>query len=230
MSEKNINILLIDDDKNFRKILVIRLKSKYKYCSITEAEDLESARLILSKEEFNLVILDQHLPDGTGSEFLTEPFLMNTPVLSMSSDEAPEIPGTTMLKGARFFLSKKNVSEAFFLPLTESLIERSRIEKEIETAKKSQTVLETVKTLLGTLRHEINNPLGAVFGAMYVLKSTDGNNISEENKKALQLIHESSLRIKNVLEALSQATELELVDKATEKLFLIPGDSKWDKK
>ncbi len=232
MTDSHLKILIIDDDKNFRKILSMRLKSRYKNCSIQEAGTLDSARKILTEilneKTFDLIILDQHLPDGTGSDFLSEEATSTTPVLSMSSDEAPEIPATTLVKGARFFLSKKNVSEPFFLPLTESLIERSQVEKKMRETARSAEILESVKTLLRTLRHEINNPLGAVFGAMYVLRSD--STLSEDNSRALHLIHESTQRIKKVLDALSETTELEIVDKATEKLFQIPGDPEWNKK
>lgn len=228
MSDSHIKILLIDDDKNFRKILSIRLKSRYKNCELLEAPNLHMGQQYISENpDLDLIILDQHLPDGTGSEFLASQDIGFIPVLSMSSDDAPEIPAATLMKGARFFLAKKNVSEPFFLPLTASLIERSHIEKKIQDAERSAHILSSVKTLLRTLQHEINNPLGALLGGVYVLQSS--KNLNEDEIKAIALMNESTMRIKKVLDKLAETTELELVNKATETLYQIPGDPDWTK-
>jgi DNA-binding NarL/FixJ family response regulator len=228
MHEK-VKILIIDDDKNFRKILSMRLRSGYADGVFHQTQDLREAKVALLKESpFDLLILDQHLPDGTGSDFLTDELIGDTPVLCMSSDNAPEIPATTLKQGARFFLSKNRVSESFFIPLTKSLIERAHFEKEMRSAIRSAEILESVRTLLRTLQHEINNPLGALFGATYVLQSSEGSD--EDRKKALELVQKSSTRIKHVLDKLSETAELETVSKATETLYQIPGDPSWEKK
>jgi CheY-like chemotaxis protein len=229
MNTNKTTILIIDDDRNFRKILSIRLKNGFPSCRIIEMEDLESASAFLeNNNNIDLIILDQHLPDGTGTEFLENRIPRSIPVLSMSSDEAPEIPAATLLKGARFFLTKKNVSEPFFIPLAASLVDRSAIERKMNEAARSAEILESVRTLLRTLQHEINNPLGALFGGMYVLQSD--KNLSNDSKEALELANESARRIKKVLDALSETAELEAVHKATETVYHIPGDPDWSKK
>jgi CheY-like chemotaxis protein len=222
MQEDKHTFLIIDDDRNFRKILSIRLRSAYKNCTIHEAEDLQTAHTLLKDSaKYDLILLDQHLPDGTGSEFLQTPSPADIPVLSMSSDDAPEIPATTLIRGARFFLPKKNVSDSFFLPLLDSLIQRAKIEKKIQESERSAHILESVKTLLRTLQHEINNPLGALLGAIYVLRSDTA--LNKDGLDALKIIDNSTMRIKKVLDALSETAELEVVNKATEALFSNTG-------
>lgn len=115
-------ILLIDDDNSFRKLLSVRLKSFIAEPVFTEFDHLASARKFLQEQEslpFELVVLDQHLPDGSGSDFLAEGWFQDIAVLSVSSDDAPEIPGQSITAGAGYFLSKKSISEPLFAPLFE---------------------------------------------------------------------------------------------------------------
>jgi len=224
----NLNILIVDDDKSFRRILQLRLKSYYPSLLITESQTISEAQDIINKNSsFDLLILDQHLPDGRGADLLVNNPQITMPVLALSSDEDSNLPADTVTKGARFFLSKSQVSQSFFLPLVDAIIQRARIEKEAHNALRSREILDSIRTLLRTLQHEIHNPLGAVFGAMYLLQSEKSS--EKDKKKAIELIEQSSQRIKTVIEKLYETAELEKVTKGDEILYQIPGDPSWEK-
>lgn len=223
-------ILIVDDDPAFRKILQLRLKSFLGECDIQICDCLTAARNFLnthSIDDFDLIVLDQHLPDGTGTELLNEGIFQGMGVLSVSSDEAPEIPGASLEAGASFFMSKKDISDALFQPLVRGIISRNKLQKELNTARLDATVVDTIKTLVGTLKHEINNPLGAVLGAAYLIRNQD--NASPEQIEAAELVESSGQRIKHVLDQLANAIDLELVNKANHRVFHIPGDEPWEK-
>jgi response regulator of citrate/malate metabolism len=224
-------ILIIDDDLSFKKIVEMRLKAIMPDASVTHFASLTEVRANLrtpESQDFDLIVIDQHLPDGRGSELLAEGWFRDKAILSVSSDNAPEIPGATVQAGATFFLSKRSVSEPLFKPLILGIIDRNRLSKELEQAKLNQAVIDTVKTLVGTLRHEINNPLGAVLGAAYLLSTAQGS--TPEQKEAAELVESSGKRIKHVLEQLCKAVELDSVNKANQKVFHIPGDKAWETK
>jgi len=223
------HVLIIDDDPSFRKILEKRLSSFIKELVVTSFDSLAQARAKLAELkplQFDLVVMDEHLPDGRGADFIAEGWFESLAVLSMSSDEAPEIPGSAISKGATYFLGKTNISEPLFKPLVQGLIDRNRIQRQLDAARINSTIIDTVKTLVGTLRHEINNPLGAVLGAAYVLQRNQ--TASAEQKEAAGLVESSGKRIKHVLEQLCKAIEVEPVTKANHKVFHIPGDEPWD--
>lgn len=223
--------LIIDDDSAFRMILEKRLASFIPGLSVTCFDSLEKSRQYLRELKdpaLDLVMIDEHLPDGRGADFIAEGWFRNIAVISVSSDDAPEIPGNTMQAGANFFLSKRSVSEPLFKPLVLGVIDRNRMQQQLKKVEISNTILETVKTLVGTLRHEINNPLGAVLGAAYVLRRSEG--VTAEQKEAVELVESSGKRIKHVLDQLCHAIEVEPVTKANHKVFHIPGDSPWESK
>jgi len=229
----DIRVLLIDDDLAFRKLVSIRIKSFFEKITFSECDNLTDARKFLEDNEkpyFDLVVLDQHLPDGKGTELLAEGWFDELAVLSVSSDDAPEIPGASITAGATYFLSKKDIGEPLFSPLVKGIIDRNKIQRKLIQTKVDEKVIDLVKTHIGTLQHEINNPLGAVLGAAYLLKNAPG--ISAEQQEAARLVEQSGNRIKYVLDQICDAmkinSELEQVVKAKHKVFHIPGDEPWD--
>lgn len=223
------NILIIDDDASFKKILEVRLKSFLSPIQITSFDRLEKARDFLSKETaktFDLIILDEHLPDGRGLELLQEGWFENQAVLSVSSDDAPEIPGANIKAGATYFLDKSHTTQPLFEPLVRGIIERNQLQQELTRVQLDAAIINTVKTLVSTLKHEINNPLGAVLGAAYLLRNNPAAN--DEQRQAAELVESSGIRIKHVLEQLCKTVAVEPVQKANQKVFHIPGDKPWD--
>ena len=223
-----LRVLIVEDDQSFRKVLEIRLRSWRRDLVFTFAPSIADARKALADaaDKFGLVLLDHHLPDGKGLELTSDPRLAEATVLAVSSDDAPDLPGSTVKAGAQHFLYKRQVTEPLFIPLLEALLERKRLEQEALAARLRESQLETIRTLLATLRHEINNPLGAVLGGAYILRAA--GELGEEQAQALRLIEASGNRIKHVLTQLCDAAELETVRKAREQMFQVPGDKPWE--
>lgn len=223
-------VLIVEDDAAFRKVVEIRLRGWKEDVDISSAVTLTEARKILDDPDahFDLVILDQRLPDGAGPELFDHAKLKEAAVLAVSADEAPDIPGAALKAGAQHFLGKRQVTEPLFIPLVEALLARRKLEAELLAARIRETKMSTITVLLATLRHEINNPLGAVLGGAYLVRS--GGTLDDDQKKALRLIEASGNRIKHVLRQLCDAAELEEVVKAQEPVFQVPGDAPWDAK
>ena len=224
----SIKVFLLEDDAGFKRILELKLKSFMPNCEFSTFDTVEKARTFLRAQkiiDFDLVILDQHLPDGRGNDLLSEGWFEGTGVLSVSSDDSPEMPGASIEAGASYFLNKSNVSQALFEPLVRGIMERNRLQRELSQAKLNQAVMESVRTLVSTLRHEINNPLGAVLGAAYLLRNSP--QATKDQVEAAELVESSGKRINHVLKQLCDAIELEGVTKANQKVFHIPGDEPW---
>ena len=223
-----IRVLIVDDDSSFSNIVQMRLKSWRSDAKIVTAETIAAAQSVLaSQAAFNLVILDHHLPDGIGTSLLDHEKLEHTAVLAVSSDEHPEIPAKSMQAGARYFLGKRQVTDKLFIPLLDALMARQQLEEQLMAERIKQSTLDTIKVLVATLEHEINNPLGAVLGGAYLVKAS--GELGHEQRQALQLIEESGQRIKHVLHQLRTTMDLEPVTKGHVQTFHIPGDKPWPK-
>ena len=223
------NVLIIEDDSSFRKLLEVKLKSFLEEPSFTHFSRISEAREFLQKgnaPHFSLVVLDQNLPDGKGISLLQEGLLAGLTVLAMSSDDDPQMPGANISAGAAYFLGKSRISEPLFKPLVLGIIDRNRLQTELSDAKLQLAIMDTVKTLVSTLKHEINNPLGAVLGAAYLLKSVP--NSSKKEVELAELVESSGARIKAVMDQLSEAVSVKPVMKANHKVFHIPGDKPWE--
>lgn len=228
-SQEILKVLIIDDDLQFRKLLQLRLKAVFPMIDFLVFDSLEATRKEFARHErleFDLVIIDQHLPDGRGTDFLQEGHFADLAVLSISSDDTPDLPATSLLAGAMYFLKKEDSSAPLFAPLVRGLVDRNRIQKKLRLAELDHAIVESVKTLVGTLRHEINNPLGAVLGAAYLLRVS--KTATPEEREAATLIDMSGKRIKTVLDQLCNAMEFETVEKARHTVFAIPGDEPWE--
>jgi DNA-binding NarL/FixJ family response regulator len=231
MNEELINILIIDDDDNFRNILTKRIKFFMPNSNFTEFSRIAVAEEFLNKEtkeKWDLVILDEQLPDGRGYDLLVKGYFTDLAVITISSDKDPKTPGRVMSAGASFFLDKLSIKEDLFEPLIKGIIDRNRIQKELTKSKLEQHKIDTVKTLVGTLRHEINNPLGAVLGGAYLIKQSESS--TPDQVEAARLVEDSGKRIKYVLDQLCKAIELDSIAKANQKVFHIPGDAPWEEK
>ena len=123
-------------------------------------------------------------------------------------------------------MSKTQIGEPLFQPLVRGIIDQNRLRRKLTETKLKSVASETVRRLVATLRHEINNPLGAVLGAAYLLRTS--STASPEQVQAASLVEESGQRIKLVLDKLCEEIELEPVEKAHQQVFQIPGDKPWE--
>lgn len=64
-----MKILVIDDSKTFRHILVKYLMD-FGYTDIIAVSTAEEAQVIVSQQTINLILCDWHMPGKTGLEFL----------------------------------------------------------------------------------------------------------------------------------------------------------------
>ena len=69
MSKPTPRILHVEDDQDFQNFIGLTLKDRG---DITQAATLEEASRLVKQEEFDLILLDLTLPDGSGMELVNQ--------------------------------------------------------------------------------------------------------------------------------------------------------------
>ncbi|MFC4698584.1 SpoIIE family protein phosphatase [Glaciecola siphonariae] len=104
-----MRVLIIEDDSLFAEILQTFLEDNQ--CTTIVAENIESAKLQLQTSVFQFALLDNHLPDGDGINFIE--YLKNDlphdkplPVMMITADENQNLMLDAFERGADDFLVK----------------------------------------------------------------------------------------------------------------------------
>ncbi|MBI3876648.1 MAG: response regulator [Verrucomicrobia bacterium] len=106
---KTASILVVDDSRTLRKLLV-RSLNEQGYHNITEAVDGQNALELARQREFDLVLLDIEMPvmDGFGvlKNLMDDPVLRDLPVIVISGQEQEESAVRCIEMGAEDYLPK----------------------------------------------------------------------------------------------------------------------------
>lgn len=123
IQKSNKSVLIIEDnqpDALFIKRLLNKQISPFFNFTSDHAENLESAILKLETNEYDVVLLDLHLPDSVGMETLEKikPFT-EKPIIVTTGTNDPQWAFNVLKEGAQDYLIKEEITDSF---LTKSLV------------------------------------------------------------------------------------------------------------
>ncbi len=162
-----LRILIIEDDEDhaFLEADILNDELDCQVTVIASKADLEETNL----ETQDIVLLDFNLPDATGSELLNIiREKTDIPVIIITAQKEMQIAISTLKKGANDFLEKspqniailpKTVKNVYAEYLQDKKIQTQELEEEM-----LQTRIETLRQILTTLAHYINNSTTTISG------------------------------------------------------------------
>jgi NtrC-family two-component system response regulator AlgB len=103
---RRLDVLVVDDEKNIRSVLVACLESAR--CKVTEAASLASARAAIERAHFDLVFLDLRVGEASGLDFLPQ-LVQRSPssdVVIITAFATIATAVDAIQKGARDYLPK----------------------------------------------------------------------------------------------------------------------------
>ena len=185
-----IKILILDDNRidreACRRHLSRNAAEKYDF---VEHNALDGAMDIVRREEPDCILLDYHLHDGNGVEFLTqlaeEGGPKRFPVVMLTGTGSEAIAVQVMKAGAQDYIVKdrlntellqKTVETAIYKAQTARLLDQQRVEME-RLFREAQEANSRKDQFLAALSHELRTPLTPVLAA---ITSTDPTRTSVE--------------------------------------------------
>ncbi len=189
-------ILIVDDEEVVRNLFSFCLERNY-VCS--QASSVAEALELLNETEFELIITDLMMPELTGVDLLDRVMEVapDTPVIMASGVDDPQNALEAVRRGAFDYLIKPCDMDELELTV-ERALERRRLKLEARQSKldlesrnrqlahgkaelerlQAQIVQQEKMASLGQLAagiaHEINNPVGFIYGNLGILKKSVG--------------------------------------------------------
>jgi FixJ family two-component response regulator len=173
-----IRILIIEDDEDYafleKDILTDELD-----CTINivcSKESLKSEDILKS----DIVLLDFNLPDITGDEILEIiREKIDIPVIIITGDEQLQIAIKTFKHGATDFLIKSPQNIALLPQIVKRILNEYKNKKLLEEERKEKEALnikiETLRQVLTTLAHYINNSTTTIYGYAQLCEQDPSN-------------------------------------------------------
>ncbi len=201
-------ILLVEDNHADARLLEISLEDSPEF-KLTHVSSLEEARGQLTRQVYDLVLLDLHLPDGTGQESfdIMRRRAFNTPIVVMTGLDDGETGRELVKRGAQDFLVKGEVDEATLARCLRYAIERYANELSLREAREEAIEASRAKSdFLAGMSHEIRTPMNSILGmADLLLEST----LSQEQENYLRVIQNSSEALLELINGILDLSKIE---------------------
>lgn len=205
---QGVRLLVVDDDPLFRSSLkrMVRLMKYLHVVRVFEAEDGAEALAMLQEEPVELIVLDYHMPRGSGlhwmEQMLSSPGAPAVVVATGQGDESVAVEA--MRRGAADYLAKGGMGlaelERALLNAQEVRELRNQLrvrEEQLLRAERHRVMIES----LGAACHHLGQPATIMLQYLEILRS------SEQDPDKLEMIGvclESAERMRDVLRKLQR--------------------------
>jgi len=148
--DQKINMLSVEvSDDDFEQIS--RIISGQNKINMSRAKDVESAVELLGKNRFGLILLEVHLPDGSGLDFLR---IINEkgfdiPVVVITGQGNEMFASRVIESGAYDYLPKDKLTEPSLSRVIAGTLEKARLKKEAKDAIRKMAEMSSKDGLTG---------------------------------------------------------------------------------
>ncbi|MBI1300702.1 MAG: response regulator [Alphaproteobacteria bacterium] len=199
-----MNVLVVDDNKKDRILVIRALKDSHKNLAVIEAETGEQAVCIISEQQFDYILVNSSLGDIDGINLLKKIYDKTTelgpcPIIMMTGAGDKKILSDAFENGAQDFILKATVSKETLEIAFEKAKKVYDLKQENNTARQKlihSQKMEAVGKLTGGIAHDFNNLLSIVFGniRLLYLMLDKGNQDSDNFRQKVDAIDRSARR------------------------------------
>jgi two-component system response regulator PilR (NtrC family) len=186
-------VLIVDDEPGMRRILAVNLRRDAHV--LVEAAGVVEAVALLAQQDFDVVLTDQKMPDGSGLEILraVQEDDPTTSVIFLTAVGTLELAVESMRQGASDFLTKPFVPEVVRAAIQRAS-ERTRLLRENAVLRTAVRKLEGADDILGDSKgtRAVREFIGRVAGTNTTVLITGETGTGKE--LVARAVHRNSLR------------------------------------
>ncbi|MBI5475928.1 MAG: response regulator [Ignavibacteriales bacterium] len=196
MANNKIRILLVEDNKDFAKLVTVYLNryEKDKFEIIWKENYQDTIKQLEEDAAFDVVLMDYFLPGKNGLEITKElkAKKYDFPIIFLTVNKDFELAVDVMKIGVDDYLVKEEISSPVLPKTVISVIEKHRLKDQLMQLEISQQRLQAIRETLMGVVGEFEKPL--------VEMKTISQNIkalfpSEAQKNYLKIIEENVIRL-----------------------------------
>jgi len=166
MEEKQVKILLIDDDEEYLAIAKHYLRSfHHSQFDVDWAHNRETTlQRLAQNKEYDVILMDYYMPDENGLELTQVLFdaKISIPIILLTGNKDFRIAIEAMKFGIEEYLVKEEAVDTILPRTILNVIDRVQLKKRINKMENSKKKAEAIQELIVTMCHEFNNPLAAI--------------------------------------------------------------------
>ncbi|MBI5215904.1 MAG: response regulator [Ignavibacteriae bacterium] len=204
MKDNKTIILLVEDNKDFAKLLDVYLQRYEKdLFTIIWKENYTSAlHEIETNPNLDVILMDYFLPGKNGLEITQElrERKVNLPIVFLTVNKDLDVALNVMKLGVAEYLIKDDISSPVLPKTLMNVIEKHKLEEQLAQQEISRERLNAMKELLANVIDDLERPLIEMQGIITEL----GMNMPESQQNYIKIINDTVFRISGKLEKLKQ--------------------------
>ena len=203
MDGNKILILLVEDNKDFAKLVQVYLQryEKDRFIVIWKENRADAMAELASNKNLDVILMDYFLPGKNGLEITKELIekKFNLPIVFLTVNKDFELALEVMKLGVEDYLVKEEISSPILPKTVLSVIEKHSLKDKLIQLEISQQRLKAIHEMLAKVLKDIEDPLGDMSSITEGLKKRFP---SDTHKTYVKIIEDNVNRIADKLSKL----------------------------
>ena len=206
--QEQIHILLIEDNKDFAKLVQVYLQrfEKDKFVVVWRENHDDAIREIETNNAYDIILMDYFLPGKNGLEITKEMIKrkVQTPIVFLTVNKDFDLALDVMKLGVADYLVKEEISSPALPKTVLGVIEKHRLEGRLASLETSKQRLGAIHETLSGVVHDFEVPIAEMTAIAKYFKE---HIVTDPHKNYVKIIDENVRRMADKLVKLKTLKE-----------------------